>query len=150
MATYHNITKEEIESLLLPQKFLPMALPNTFELVYGRRIDRNGMPLSLRIYTGIGASGNSRSKGTDAIRVNLFYRAAEGEKTYKIGGSKRVHRVKGWRQNLQSRIDDWLNTQVVKCDKCGKPMAIRKSQKGEFWGCIGYPDCKNTLSKEAA
>jgi len=30
------------------------------------------------------------------------------------------------------------------CDKCGKPMKIRSGKKGDFWGCTGYPDCRNT------
>jgi len=30
------------------------------------------------------------------------------------------------------------------CPQCGKPMRRRKSAKGEFWGCAGYPDCKGT------
>jgi four helix bundle suffix protein len=34
------------------------------------------------------------------------------------------------------------------CPKCGKPMALRTAQKGknagkQFWGCSGYPECKN-------
>ncbi len=34
------------------------------------------------------------------------------------------------------------------CPKCGKPMALRTAQKGknsgrQFWGCTGYPECKN-------
>jgi four helix bundle suffix protein len=30
------------------------------------------------------------------------------------------------------------------CPQCGKPMRRRKSAKGEFWGCAGFPDCKGT------
>jgi restriction system protein len=30
------------------------------------------------------------------------------------------------------------------CPKCGKPMRRRKSAKGEFWGCSGFPECKGT------
>lgn len=30
------------------------------------------------------------------------------------------------------------------CSKCGKPMKLRKSIYGEFWGCSGYPKCKHT------
>jgi DNA topoisomerase-1 len=30
-----------------------------------------------------------------------------------------------------------------KCDKCGKPMAVRYSKRGPFLGCTGYPECKN-------
>lgn len=29
-----------------------------------------------------------------------------------------------------------------KCPKCGKPLVQRKGQKVKFWGCTGYPDCK--------
>jgi len=33
-----------------------------------------------------------------------------------------------------------------KCPKCGKPMALRRSIYGQFWGCTGYPNCK-TIEK---
>lgn len=32
------------------------------------------------------------------------------------------------------------------CEKCGKPMAIKRGRFGEFLGCTGYPDCKNLQS----
>jgi restriction system protein len=31
----------------------------------------------------------------------------------------------------------------VTCDRCGKPMVRRKSVKGEFYGCSGFPKCRN-------
>lgn len=31
------------------------------------------------------------------------------------------------------------------CEKCGKPMVLKKGKYGEFWACSGYPECKNTL-----
>ncbi|MBG0791494.1 MAG: type I DNA topoisomerase [Desulfovibrionaceae bacterium] len=34
----------------------------------------------------------------------------------------------------------------VTCDKCGRPMAIKQSRRGEFLGCTGYPDCKNIVN----
>jgi restriction system protein len=30
------------------------------------------------------------------------------------------------------------------CPLCGKTMRRRKSAKGEFWGCSGFPECKGT------
>ncbi len=30
-----------------------------------------------------------------------------------------------------------------KCDKCGKPMALRSSRRGKFLGCSGFPRCRN-------
>ena len=29
------------------------------------------------------------------------------------------------------------------CELCGKPMALKKGRFGSFYGCTGYPDCKN-------
>ncbi|GEC93583.1 restriction endonuclease [Brevibacillus brevis] len=34
-----------------------------------------------------------------------------------------------------------LETQI--CDKCGNQMVLRKGAKGEFYGCKGYPKCRN-------
>ena len=30
------------------------------------------------------------------------------------------------------------------CDKCGRPMVVKKGQYGDFLACSGYPECKNT------
>ncbi len=35
------------------------------------------------------------------------------------------------------------------CEKCGRPMVIKRGRYGEFMACSGYPDCKNTLSLNA-
>jgi DNA topoisomerase-1 len=29
------------------------------------------------------------------------------------------------------------------CEKCGKPMAVKRGRFGKFLGCTGYPECKN-------
>jgi DNA topoisomerase-1 len=34
---------------------------------------------------------------------------------------------------------------VYNCPKCGKPMTLRKSFYGEFYGCSGYPTCKTII-----
>jgi len=34
----------------------------------------------------------------------------------------------------------------VKCEKCGKPMKLKKSRRGKFFACTGYPECKNAKS----
>lgn len=38
------------------------------------------------------------------------------------------------------------------CPKCGKPMALRTAKQGRqagqnFWGCTGYPDCRETVRR---
>lgn len=149
MAEYYNISKEEMETFLLAQGFSKITLPNTVELVYGKRIDKNGIPLSLRVYTGISPSGESRDVGADAIRANLFFRTPAGE-VKKIADTKRVHRVKNWKKNLQIRIQELLEHIPVICDRCGSPMMLRQgvskktNKPYSFYGCTGYPSCTNT------
>ena len=29
------------------------------------------------------------------------------------------------------------------CEKCGKPMTLKRGRYGEFLACTGYPACKN-------
>ena len=33
--------------------------------------------------------------------------------------------------------------EVEPCELCGKTMALKKGRFGSFYGCTGYPDCKN-------
>ena len=151
MAQYYNISVEEIDSFLLPQGFLRYSLPGVNELVYGKRVDYNNMPITMRVYTGIDPTGQSRDVGEDAIRVYLFTKKPDGT-VAKLFGSKRVHRVKGWIRNLQARIDDTLAQvqQIRICNKCGSPMVLKEGvskktgQPYKFYGCTGYPACTNT------
>ncbi len=41
--------------------------------------------------------------------------------------------------------DSGLQTQdsVEPCELCGKDMALKRGRFGTFYGCTGYPDCKN-------
>ncbi|MCL2797444.1 MAG: topoisomerase DNA-binding C4 zinc finger domain-containing protein, partial [Firmicutes bacterium] len=36
----------------------------------------------------------------------------------------------------------------IKCDKCGKEMVLRNGKLGPFYGCSGYPKCKNLKNLE--
>ena len=72
-----------------------------------------------------------------------------GEDAY-LSVHKRVHRVKGWKENLQKRINDILKMkpQVVR-DSNGKPMVLRKARRGAskgsyFYGSRDYPRNKET------
>ena len=35
------------------------------------------------------------------------------------------------------------SAEIAPCEKCGKPMALKRSRFGTFYGCTGYPECKN-------
>jgi hypothetical protein len=144
MAEYYNISEDEMRQFLEAQGFVQVHPPRTTELVFGKRVDQDNIPLTLRVYTGINPSGDSRPVGTDAIRVTLFMQNPD-KKISKLGGSKRVHRVLFWKKNLQDRIDSWLDFMPKhKCTACGFPMVPR--MKGKFFGCSQFPKCRNTIN----
>jgi len=41
-------------------------------------------------------------------------------------------------------ISAQVNETEETCEKCGKPMVVKKGRYGPFLACSGYPDCKNT------
>jgi restriction system protein len=66
--------------------------------------------------------------------------AAQGEVFEQAGGfSERLTA-----RRIQAREEQRNAEPAPQCPQCGKPMRRRKSAKGEFWGCSGFPDCKGT------
>ncbi len=44
----------------------------------------------------------------------------------------------------QKEINQIEKGKITKqCPKCGKPLALRRSVYGQFWGCTGYPNCRH-------
>lgn len=116
MPTYTNISLEEFDAFVSPLgfKLLPFTgdLKRCKEYVYGRRHNLrsplNGklIQASIRIYTGIDATGQSRDCGKDAIRIVWIVRLNEENRLIPVIKMKRVHRVKNWRNNLKTRLQE--------------------------------------------
>lgn len=47
------------------------------------------------------------------------------------------------KENLEQRTLPEIEGKV--CDKCGRPMVLKKGRYGEFLACSGYPECKTTI-----
>jgi four helix bundle suffix protein len=47
-------------------------------------------------------------------------------------------------KRLEAREGQKATEPSPECPQCSKPMRQRKSAKGDFWGCSGFPDCKGT------
>ena len=156
-ATYVNVTKQEMESFLVdyrdgkqldnPGGFYRVRPPGYVQAVYAIVVEYYGCKLSLRIKTGIEPDGNSPDVGEEAMHVELWWKDGDAQPK-RVGTSKRVHRVAGWRENLRKRLDNWQEMAPMICAVCNKPMVQRKGPKGPFMGCLGWkPDgtgCKNT------
>jgi DNA topoisomerase I len=39
---------------------------------------------------------------------------------------------------------DMPKPEELQCEKCGKPMVLKRGRFGEFMACSGYPECRNT------
>jgi len=157
---YHNVTLAEIEALLAPQGFKRVNTKKfkpddrTVEIVYGKRVDQDGLVLSLRIFTGIEPTGieptgNSRGSGEDAIRVALWMRRPSDGYPVEVGGSKKVLRIQTWANNLQERLDSWLDYMPKeRCPDCESPLIPKQTRDGKrrFLGCSNYPLCRYTKS----
>jgi hypothetical protein len=116
------------------------------ETVYGKVGRAGDVPLCIRVFTSQ-VDGHQRDCGADAIRVTLVTKNAEGE-VKAIRGFKRVHRVKGWAENLSARIAEAESLTIKRC-QCGGVMCDRTpkgSKKATFIGCSEYPRCKRTES----
>jgi DNA topoisomerase-1 len=44
--------------------------------------------------------------------------------------------------DLNAREDS--KPEEMHCEKCGKPMVLKRGRFGEFMACSGYPECRNT------
>lgn len=44
---------------------------------------------------------------------------------------------------LEKKVQPVVEAGVV-CERCGRPMLIRKGRRGEFIACSGFPRCRNT------
>jgi restriction system protein len=51
-------------------------------------------------------------------------------------------------RRIEARAEMRNADPVPECPQCGKPMRRRKSAKGDFWGCSGFPGCKGTRPDE--
>jgi len=63
---------------------------------------------------------------------------AQGKAFEETGGFRERLTAK----RLEARQKD--RSPAPECPLCGKPMRRRKSAKGPFWGCSGFPACKGT------
>jgi hypothetical protein len=142
MAKSIHISRTDMANFLSRQGFMEVKIPGTREMVMGR-IVAPGM--CLRVYTSVEGE-QTRDNGEDAIRCVLVTKVADNTRI--VGSDRRVHRVEGWKANLQNRLDNWRDQLGPTCPKCGAPTTRRRSRRGFFWGCSNYPNCRGLVPIE--
>lgn len=95
--------------------------------------------------TGISAIG-MLSKNFSFLNYKYTAMMEDGLDDITSGKAVFVDTVKAMHQDLGSEIKA-IGSRVGEsypCPKCGAELRIRKSAKGQFWGCSKFPDCKGT------
>ena len=134
---FTNISLKEMSALLELNAFEYTKLPNTYEYVFQKYVEKKGQPFILRVYTGIDMhTDNSREVGSDAIRVVAVF----GNKAV---AERRVNRTQGWVNNLQERILHWADDIRI-CPQCGNLLNEKQGKYGPFMGCSTFPRCGYT------
>lgn len=140
---YTNITKQEMDAVLLKQGFEVVNIPHVYEYVYVKHIAN----MQLRVFSSISLYDNhGRDVGKDAIRV-VVLDTSNSKVKY---GEKRINRTQNWKINLQERLNNWKDIVPEWCDWCGAPMLRRKRHVDDhpFWGCSRFPKCKRVHNIE--
>jgi four helix bundle suffix protein len=72
----------------------------------------------------------------------------QGGYSEQLAAARLAHRAR----RDSSDPSDWSDPtdRIPRCPRCGKLMALRTAKTGphagrQFWGCTGYPDCKEVL-----
>jgi len=141
LSTYQEISIDEMNEFMETRDFKQIVVPGTHEIVFAKVV-KDKPDLELRLYSSVNYGGVSRGVGKDAIRFVIY----STKHCRGIGSDARVYRVQGWRDNMEKRLQS-INEQVEKgllrC-RCGEWMVLREGKFGRFYGCVNYPDCKET------
>lgn len=144
MTTFVRISKAEFDEALSPFGILGEGVAGG-ELTYD--IGTGVNDVVVRIYSSISLlDGVTRKKGADAIRVVLLDLVAGKP----FGKDVRTHRTDGWDRRLRVKVEGLLSRvkeeSPIWCRSCGSMMVKREGRHGEFYGCVSFPKCRQTVS----
>lgn len=112
----------------------------------------------VRVYTSLAVgAAEVRDCGDDAVRIVVgvdtperFRALDESRKILRTAPHSVDDRVAAFLERLREAIRQAYGQarDVPACPLCGRAMALRSTRDGgrQFYGCIGYPECKGTRS----
>jgi len=154
---------------------LVMSFPDIFDVEFTARMEENldqveaekanSLDLLTRFYTPFRKDLDRAAEGMVSIKgvgVATELKCPECSHTLhvKIGKNGHFLACSGYPECKYSRDytrDEKGNIQPVEpladeptdksCEKCGRPMVLKRGPFGDFYACSGYPECRNTQSR---
>lgn len=137
MRGFVEISIDEFLSEMSDMGFEEVNMPNCYERTWEFGIDER---LRIRIYSTLNEHGETRTKGSDAIRCVLV----DGKTRKILHTAKRVHRTQNALPNMRERCRDLYRLAKRNKCTCGGMLVERDGVNGKFMGCSDYPNCKKT------
>jgi predicted RNA-binding Zn-ribbon protein involved in translation (DUF1610 family) len=83
---------------------------------------------------------------TSIIAAVISYFISDSEETNSNAQTKNHY------QQIKNDVDDFEETKIPFCPKCGDKMVLRTARQGKysgenFWGCTAFPKCKGILKQ---
>lgn len=115
-----------------------------------------------RVYTSLAVGASVvRDCGDDAVRLLVgvemperFRALEESQKILRTAPRDAADRVGVFLGRLEEELRGAYRRarDVPSCLECGRAMALRSTRDGsrKFWGCIGFPECRGTMSEAKA
>ncbi|MGR3807794.1 DNA topoisomerase III [Pasteurella testudinis] len=90
-----------------------------------------------------------KDPGMTALWEQALNQIAEGKLSLSDFMTKQAQFIQQLVNSIRQSGVNLSGIQTKKCPECGKIMRKINHEKGSFWGCSGYPDCKHTESAAA-
>ncbi|MEJ2541531.1 MAG: type I DNA topoisomerase [Gemmatimonadota bacterium] len=148
-------------SLVKELEKLGIGRPSTYAQIISTIVDRGYVELEKRRFQPT-SLGEIVSKLLVRVFPNIFDvdftsrmegeldRVEEGEVQWRellAGFYPRLRkRLEEGNEVSEDVLKEILAAEGETCDKCGRPMLVKFNKFGQFLGCSGYPDCRNTRS----
>lgn len=86
-----------------------------------------------------------------AVLLNYFLNAEESNESKKPANPASNNQFKYTRVENHIEDNEFEETEIPFCPKCGSKMVLRTAKTGQyagnkFWGCSKYPNCKGLLN----
>ena len=86
-----------------------------------------------------------------AVLINYFLNNEESNEPQKLVKPESDNQFKFTQVENNIEENDFEETEIPFCPKCGSAMVLRTAKNGQyagnkFWGCSKYPNCKGLLN----